>query len=201
MRARPTATTRQWFTIRAFLYSGAAMATFVTHGLVGAALAPLMPKTTIPRYVLATVLVVLSVLPDLDVFAGRWLDIAYAHPLGHRGFSHSLAFAALAGAVTATLFVRYVRLLSRAWCGLAFFFFVATALHGVLDAFTDGGLGIGFFIPFDNSRYFFPWRPIEVSPLSLNGFLGKAGRVFLSEMIWVWIPLACAAGIYVRRTR
>ncbi len=27
----------------------------------------------------------------------------------------------------------------------------------------DKGLGVGFFIPFDNRRYFMPWRPIYAS--------------------------------------
>ena len=39
------------------------------------------------------------------------------------------------------------------------------ASHGVLDALTDGGPGVAFLAPFDDTRYFFPWRPIRVSPL------------------------------------
>jgi hypothetical protein len=38
---------------------------------------------------------------------------------------------------------------------IAHFSFV-TASHGMLDAMTDGGLGVAFFAPFDNARYFFP---------------------------------------------
>ena len=41
--------------------------------------------------------------PDLDVIAFT-LGIPYAHPLGHRGFLHSLLFALLLGAC-APLFV------------------------------------------------------------------------------------------------
>lgn len=33
---------------------------------------------------------------------------------------------------------------------------------------TDGGLGVAFFSPFDNKRYFLPWRPIRVSPISVT---------------------------------
>jgi len=43
------------------------------------------------------------------------------------------------------------------------YFFVVTASRGALDAMTDGGLGIAFFAPFDNRRYFFPFRSIKVS--------------------------------------
>lgn len=35
--------------------------------------------------------------------------------------------------------------------------FLCLMSHRILDAFTNGGLEIGFFIPFDNARYFFPW--------------------------------------------
>ena len=27
-----------------------------------------------------------------------------------------------------------------------------------------GGLGVAFFSPFSNARYFLPWRPIRVAP-------------------------------------
>ena len=46
---------------------------------------------------------------------------------------------------------------------LVFLLFVAMASHGVLDALTDGGRGVGFLIPFSSERFFFPWRPIPVS--------------------------------------
>jgi len=32
------------------------------------------------------------------------------------------------------------------------YLFLATASHGVLDAMTNGGLGVAFFSPFDNRR-------------------------------------------------
>ncbi len=49
------------------------------------------------------------------------------------------------------------------------FLFVATISHGILDALTDGGLGVAFFAPFVNTRYFFPWTPIKVSPIGAGG--------------------------------
>ena len=42
--------------------------------------------------------------------------------------------------------------------------FFASGVHGLLDAMTDGGLGVAFFSPFDNRRYFLPWTPIRVIP-------------------------------------
>ena len=68
---------------------------------------------------------------------------------------------------------------------------LATASHGVLDALTDGGLGVAFFSPFDNTRYFFPWRPLEVSPISITRFFSEGGgEVLRSEFKFVWLPLS-----------
>jgi inner membrane protein len=67
--------------------------------------------------------------------------------------------------------------------------------HALLDACTNGGLGVAFFSPFDKRRFFFPWRPIEVSPI---GHL-DAG-VLVSELRWVWLPfLSLAIVIAVAR--
>jgi inner membrane protein len=68
--------------------------------------------------------------------------------------------------------------------------------HGLLDAFTDGGLGIAFFAPFDSTRYFFPWRPIAVSPIGISEFFSLGGlRVLLIEGIWIGIPAGLWLGI------
>jgi hypothetical protein len=40
------------------------------------------------------------------------------------------------------------------------YLFLATASDGVLDAMTNDGLGVAYFSPFDNRRYFLPWPPI-----------------------------------------
>ncbi len=69
------------------------------------------------------------------------------------------------------------------------YLFLATASHGVLDAMTNGGLGVAFFSPFDNSRYFLPWRPIRVSPLSFGRFFSARGYLILqNELLWIWLP-------------
>jgi inner membrane protein len=69
--------------------------------------------------------------------------------------------------------------------------FLSTLSHGILDALTSGGLGVAFFAPFDNSRYFFPWRPIRVSPISVSGFFSSRGlQVLRSELQWIWLPAA-----------
>jgi inner membrane protein len=161
------------------------MPTVMTHALVGAGLGTLFTSRRMPA-VFWIMTAALAMAPDLDVLAFR-VGIAYEAPLGHRGFSHSLLFAGLA-AFTATLLIqhRYAGRLTD----LYGFFFLVTASHGLLDAFTNGGMGVGFFIPFDDTRYFFPWRPIRVSPIGLSFFSEAGAATFLSEVIWVWVPTA-----------
>jgi inner membrane protein len=121
-----------------------------------------------------------SALPDADSFLG----LRYEHGFGHRGFFHSLAFAALAAAAAAA-WVRADRPY-RTWLLL----FVVGASHGVLDAMTDGGLGIAFFAPFTDARVFLPWRPLVCPPIEIAPFFSEWGiRVIKSELIWVWLPL------------
>ena len=54
---------------------------------------------------------------------------------------------------------------------------------------TNGGLGVAFFSPFDNRRYFLPWRPILVSPIGVTRFFSHRGLAVLkTEIIWIWLP-------------
>ena len=147
------------------------MPTILSHPAVALAL-------RVPRR-LAFAAVVLTVLPDVDVLGFRF-GIPYGSTFGHRGFTHSLAFAAAASGLAA-LAVRGDR---RAFALL----FACAASHGLLDAMTDGGRGVAFFSPFSNHRYFFPWRPIRVSPIA-----ALDARVLWSEAMWVWAPAIAVA--------
>jgi inner membrane protein len=130
-----------------------------------------------------------AVLPDADVIAFSY-DIPYSHFFGHRGFFHSPFFALLLSLSVVLLFFRERKTFSRGWWCIWGYFFLVTASHGVLDAFTNGGLGIALLIPFDDSRFFFPLRPIRVSPLGVDSFFSSWGfKVMVSEIIHVWIPL------------
>lgn len=125
-----------------------------------------------------------AVLPDLDVVAFAF-GIRYEGMLGHRGITHSIAFALLIGVITARFFFPEPPL--ARW-KLALYFSAITASHPVLDMLTDGGLGVALLAPFSNMRFFFPWRPIEVSPIGRN-FLSERGlAVIASEVLWIWIP-------------
>lgn len=133
--------------------------------------------------------VVCSILPDADVlsffFGWRYGDI-----LGHRGFSHSLFFGLLLSLLVLFAAFKEFPKFSKPWWGLWLFFFSLTSTHGFLDAMTNGGLGVAFFSPIVETRYFLPWKPLIVSPLGLGGFFSPWGReVIISEIIWVWIPM------------
>ena len=127
-----------------------------------------------------------AVVPDLDSFALRW--VPYEHVLGHRGITHSIAFAAVFAAIVVAVWF-------RTWPGGSAvpwaYLWIATASHGLLDMFTNGGGGVALLAPFTEERLFFPWRPILVSPMSASRFFTERGaRVFASELRWVWLPCA-----------
>jgi inner membrane protein len=88
------------------------------------------------------------------------------------------------------VFFRTEAIFSKRWWRLVFYFFMVTASHGLLDAFTNGGNGIALLSPITNDRYFFPWTPIEVSPLGIKALFSKRGlEVLISELLWVWAPI------------
>jgi inner membrane protein len=177
------------------------MPTAFTHGFVALALGKTVAAGKMPlRFWVLSALC--AVLPDADVIGFRY-GIRYGDMLGHRGFSHSLLFALLLGMLVVFLFFRDVPKFSKKWWALAAYFFVVTASHGLLDAMTTGGFGIGFFIPFDDTRYFLPWRPVAVSAIRLSKFFSMSSmHVLRSEFIWVWIPaMLLTAGAWMWRRR
>lgn len=168
------------------------MPTAFTHGFVALALGKTAASEKMPLrfWVLS---VVCAVLPDADVIGFRF-GIHYSDMLGHRGFSHSLLFALILAFLVVLLAFSAVPRFSRKWWSLSAYFFAVTASHGLLDAMTTGGLGTGFFLPFDDTRYFLPWRPIRVSPIRLARFFStSAMQVLTSEFVWTWVPAALVA--------
>jgi inner membrane protein len=118
------------------------------------------------------------------------------------GLPHSVLFAALLAAVLVVGVLRNEPAMSR--FSLFVYLFLATASHGLLDAMTTGGLGVAFFSPFDNHRYFLPWRPIRVSPIGVSRFFSATGLAVLkSELVWIWLPsiLVITLVTISRRTR
>jgi len=142
----------------------------------------------------------LAVAPDLDVIMFRF-GVKYADLLGHRGLTHSLLAAAVVSFVVVLLFYRDGTG-PLDWNQVWLFLFLCMASHGVLDALTKGGLGVAFFAPFSDKRYFFPERPLAVSPLSIKEFLTSRGvAILLNEMKWVWAPtIGIAATVLTYRS-
>src|SRR5690242_13695007 len=161
------------------------MPTTLTHTLVGLGLADVFAARPMPPsfYALSAAL---ALAPDLDVVSFS-LGIPYRSLLGHRGLSHSLCLAALGSLLVAA--VGHAAF-AVPWGMLAGFAFVVVVTHSLLDALTNGGLGIAFFAPLDDRRYFLPWRPIQVSPIGLAVFSRWGLRALASEVLWVWLPLA-----------
>ena len=130
---------------------------------------------------------VCSVLPDADVL-GLSFGIPYGSFWGHRGFTHSFLFALLIGIVVTLVFYRE-QFSKKVGLLLIVYFTLCTASHSILDAMTTGGQGVAFFSPWDNDRYFLPWRPIRVSPIGIANFFTERGiNVLLSELIWIGLP-------------
>lgn len=170
------------------------MPTFVSHAIAGLAAGKVYARRKLPNrfWVLCAVLPALA---DLDVAAFA-VGIPYEHFFGHRGFFHSLFFGAGLGLAAAFLFLREEGLYSKRWWGQAACLALICMTHPLLDALTSGGLGIALFSPFDSTRYFFPWTPIQVAPIGIRAFFSQWGlRVLVSEVLWVWLPAGILFGL------
>jgi inner membrane protein len=164
------------------------MASPITHAVVALSLGSVWYRVSSDWRLFAWG-VLCAEIPDADVL-GFWFGVPYGDLWGHRGITHSLLFAGFF-AVVLTYGI-----------SLWLYFFLATASHGLSDAVTNGGLGVAFFAPFDTTRYFFPFRPVVVSPLGLQEFFSPIGaRVLVSEAIWIWLPCVVFVGLSIGRRR
>jgi inner membrane protein len=130
-------------------------------------------RAWVPMFVFS----VLSMLPDSDVVAFA-LRVPYSAPFGHRGATHSFAFAALVG-LGAWLVRRDRR--------TALFVALTVATHPLLDALTDGGLGVALLFPLRNTRYFAPFTPLPVAPIGAHMLSARGLYVVLVEAV-VFLP-------------
>jgi inner membrane protein len=163
------------------------MPTVITHAVVGGAFGMVLPgdagrwRTFLGGIFCATI-------ADTDVLAFK-VGIPYGHILGHRGISHSFLFALVVSIIVVCCLFRKVKIFSAGWWGLVNLMFLAGVSHGVLDAMTNGGMGVAFLAPLDNTRYFLPWTPIHVSPLGLSRHVLKWKLQVLGfEMIHICLP-------------
>ena len=140
------------------------MPSSLSHAMVAVTVGSLVA----PRELIRPFLIIgatCAVLPDIDAigrpFYGVTGDLQTLG--GHRGFTHSITFAALLGIVVSS-----VTAIDRRWRGqrirLAVFIAIATALHGVLDLFTSIGAStspVQFFSPFSTHGYALSRHPIN----------------------------------------
>lgn len=124
------------------------MPTIMTHTAVPISIWIMLGKRIIPLQLLI-VGIFFAILPDVDVVTFKF-GIPYESDWGHRGFSHSILFA-FSLSVLASILVR--RFCARIEVVFSFLF-LSILSHGVLDAMTSGGLGIGFLIPYSSKRFF-----------------------------------------------
>lgn len=156
------------------------MASVFGHSIVGFTLTKVIDNKHTKWLLIAAIFS--TILPDFDVVTFR-MGIPYSHPLGHRGFTHSMLFAILWALILMFTLGRKSKLI---WFSVIF---LSTVSHGILDAMTSGGKGVGFLIPFNNNRFFFPFREIKVSPLGVSKFFSEWGlQVIFSEIKYILLP-------------
>jgi inner membrane protein len=156
------------------------MASVFGHSIVGFTLTKVIESKHTKWLLIAAIFS--TILPDFDVVTFR-MGIPYSHSLGHRGFTHSMLFAILWALILMFALGRKSKLI---WFSVIF---LSTVSHGVLDAMTSGGKGVGFLIPFNNNRFFFPFREIKVSPLGVSKFFSEWGlQVIFSEIKYILLP-------------
>ena len=161
------------------------MPTIFSHAIFASAVGDAYAAAPMPRrfWVLTATC---AVLPDADAL-GFAFGVRYDSMLGHRGLTHSIAFALLVG-LAVGMFAFGKRATGPGKFQLVLYFTLVTLSHPLFDALTNGGRGVALFAPFSTERYFFPLRPIEVSPIGMGFFSERGLEVIASEVIWVWLP-------------
>ena len=136
--------------------------------------------------------------PDLDVLAFRY-GIPYESQWGHRGWTHSLVFALTVGSLIGLIFSGLTASGGQTDLKRTTLWFVLSMIsHPLLDMMTNGGRGCALWWPFSMERIFLPWRPIQVSPMSVSSFFTPWGlEVLASEVIWIGLP--CVVLVWVVR--
>ena len=169
------------------------MPSSIAHAVAGVGVAALFAqRDEARRYWVSAALC--AVVPDLDYigapFGNRTIALLFG---GHRGFTHSIAFALLLGGIVSLVAFRGTRWDGgrlRLWAGMS----LATMTHGVLDAMTTLGPAVGFLSPFSGTRYTFAWHPIHPA--------GGLARVLANEFVWIELPALAltATVVFLRRS-
>ena len=177
------------------------MSSPVTHGFLGMAFAHVLAPGK--RLLFSLFCVACSVFPDVDKVVSKLFGTGWpgSGAFENRGFTHSILFAVLVAAPAAYIAV-ITRKFPRPWWILGLSLLAVSMSHGVLDAFTHGSVGVAFFEPFSAKRYLAPVTPLPT--ISYGEFFTPVGwKAFLSEVLWVWVPVLCALILFdfLRRRR
>jgi inner membrane protein len=167
------------------------LASLFTHVFAAGALAAIAAPRVGFRKSLALG-AVCSVLPDADML-GWYAGVPSKSLLGHRGLTHSFAFA-LAWALFLAWLLRRDKLSpgEKSWRGV--YFFLCTVSHGILDGFSAGRHGVAFFAPFGNARHVLPGNVLPLPPLGVQNLFSERGwNVLRGEFLHVWLPLGAFA--------
>ncbi len=159
----------------------------VGHVAVGMAAARIYGSGSVPRWSSLAAWSALAVLPDLDLI-GFAFGVRYGDTWGHRGAAHSFLISFAVGLMVGLI----GRGVERSRGRLALFATAVVASHAVLDTMTDGGMGCALFWPFSVTRYFAPWRPIQVAPIGAAFFTVAGALVALTELA-LFAPLVAFA--------
>lgn len=152
------------------------MASPWAHAIAGAAAGALYQSPGQRRRVI-TLAAICGVVPDLDLI-GWPLGVSTFTLFGHRGVTHSIAFAVMLGVAVAGLLPGITRR-ERVIAGVVLI--LATVTHSVLDAMTTySPTGPAFWAPFSNERYRFSWMPLT----GAGGFATDFGQ----EVIYACLP-------------
>ena len=128
----------------------------------------------------------LAVMPDLDFLSYKFFLDQYSGTYGHRGFTHSIGFALLAGAIVGGLFFRH----KEGWRTAGVYLALCVASHPLLDSLIDVGICNAWFWPLDGARHCLPWRPIPMQGISLFGWARLQ-----QELLWIGVPLLIFANL------
>ena len=173
------------------------MSSFIAHGLTGV-IAKQCFKTQLPplkERLLLFLMVCLALLPDLDVIIFMVFQPAGMVP--HRGFSHSILFAAVAAALVLAA-TRKVFPISRT--RLFLIYFSSLLSHLALDYLMGAGPPVPFFAPVSGRGFLSPVKlvPCAFYSTTFGGLLGllSHGPSLLGVVLelFIFIPAAVFLG-------
>lgn len=167
----------------------------LTHIAVGACMGEAFAGKTVGRKAMVWGALAQSI-PDIDFLASFWMDTPH-NLLAHRGFTHSLLFAALITPCMALLAERWHRphnISLRRWL---FFFGTVVFFHIFLDAFNN--YGVGWFEPFSRQRISFNVLYVADPFFSIGPGVACAALILLRKkhprrVFWWRFGLAVSAG-------